>query len=47
MAIVLPAIEEEPKLFTEACTNILAKQNTALWMAEGIPTLRIALTDPE
>lgn len=27
--------------------KILAKQNTAPWMAEGIPTLRIALTDPE
>lgn len=25
----------------------MAKQNTAPWMAEGIPTLRIALTDPE
>lgn len=47
MAMVLPAIAEEPKLFTEACTKILAKQNTAPWMAEGIPTLRIALTDPE
>ena len=44
MAMVLPAIAEEPKLFTEACTKILAKQNTAPWMAEGIPTLRIALT---
>ena len=42
MATVLPAIAVSPKPLTDACTKILAKQNTAPCTADGIPVFRIS-----
>ena len=39
--MVLPAIAVLPKLLTDACTKMFAKQNTAPCTADGIPVFRI------
>ena len=39
--MVLPAMVSSPKVLTEACTKILAKQNMAPCTAEGTPILSI------
>lgn len=38
---MLPAMAVAPKVLTEACTNRLAKQNTAPCSAEGTPVFKI------
>ena len=44
MAMVLPAIAVSPKLFTDARTKMLAKQNTAPCTVDGIPVFRMLPT---
>ena len=45
-AMLLPAMAVGPKALTDACTNKLAKQNTAPCMAEGTPVFKISPMAP-
>ena len=40
--MVLPAIAVAPKRFTDACTKMFARQNTAPCTANGIPVFKIS-----